>query len=244
MAMSFVLACLLSVLLAGAQEPNSSQAIADSVLDERVIGLLNLPEIVGDGCGPSEPTTVSIYASPSKEGRSPIGSLEMPRSPAGPCQLLVKRVGQDTRIAVPYHESGYELPAAIVYERRGRWFRIALDLGSAWIDRDPVGFLPYPALLKGNLAYLVPNWDGLLRQAPGAAAPLKRLSPAWKAHLAELIPIELLGVRRVGGETWLHVQLGVESCGEVFEGVKPVEGWVPAYRSDGDTNAWFASRGC
>jgi hypothetical protein len=242
--MSVILICLLSVLLAGAQGPNWGQAIYDNLLHERVAGLLTLPEIVGNGCDPSQSVaTISIYASPSTEGRPPIGSLERSRDPG--CQLLVKHVGQDVRLALPTAESSYEIPAAVVYERRGRWFRIALQRGSAWIDRrDPGDFRPYPALLKKKLAYLQPKWDGTLRQAPNLSATLKRLSPGWKEHFAEPVPIELLAIRRVSGETWLHVRLRVESCGEVLKGVKPVEGWVPAHRSSGRPNAWFFSRGC
>jgi hypothetical protein len=48
----------------------------------------------------------------------------------------------------------------------------------------------------------------------------------------------------VGAERWLHVRVNTTSCGESLEGVTPVEGWLPAYGSSGQTSAWFYSRGC
>ena len=42
----------------------------------------------------------------------------------------------------------------------------------------------------------------------------------------------------------MHVRLETESCGVELAGVKPIEGWILAYRGSGETSAWFYARGC
>ena len=84
----------------------------------------------------------------------------------------------------------------------------------------------------------------MIRDAPGENAVAKALPAAWKRHLTAPIPIALLATRRVGSDTWLHLRIEGESCDQVLPGVKPMEGWIPAYRPSGKTTAWFTARGC
>jgi hypothetical protein len=236
---SVLLILCLQSSTAGVQ--NWNWAISEGLTKERVIGLLDLPEVVGPECAPSQRARADLYDGPSN-AKPATRSIEPPRDEN--CEILVRRMRNNSEERLPTDESGYETPAAIVYQRSGRWFRIALQQGSAWLTREtPNGFLPYPELLKERLAYLRKGWDGRLWDTPGASAS-KPLPSKWKSHATENIPLKFLGARRLSGGLWIHVRLETESCGESLEGVKPAEGWLPAYRSSGLTSAWFYSRGC
>ena len=72
--------------------------------------------------------------------------------------------------------------AAIVVEVRGRWFKLRLNDGAAWIkasDRDE--YFPLEELLVLRPAHLTQAWDGKLAAAPGGvgrrppADPRRRL---------------------------------------------------------------------
>ena len=147
---------------------------------------------------------------------------------------------------IPTLESGYEIPAAVVFERRGPWFRVRLNEGSAWIrHEDPENFRAYPEVLRQHLAHTMPNWNGTLRATPGPFGRLIPLSSGWKEVLHRQPSIEYLGSRRVGSELWLHIRLIAKpECGQIYEGVSDVEGWIPAYDTDRSPLAWFSSRGC
>ena len=110
-----------------------------------MIGLLDLPEIIGEECAASAPMSANLYDSPST-ARPATRFIEPLRN--GNCQILVRRVDTNAEEPLPSDESGYEIPAAIVYQRSALWFRIAQQQGSAWIARnDSNAFLPYPELL-------------------------------------------------------------------------------------------------
>ena len=161
------------------------------------------------------------------------------------CGLMIERTG-GLKEDVPTLESGYEIGAAIVYERRGSWFRIRLKDGSAWIRRgDRKDFLSYPEILRERLSYILQGWDGTIRETPGPSGTVRPLPAAWKEQLDRQVNIDYLGSRQSGGELWIHVQLVTERCGQSVEGMpQPVRGWIPAYRSSRSPSAWFSSRGC
>jgi hypothetical protein len=216
--------------------------------DERVIGLLDLPDVTrnyaDDACESSN-VTVPLAAEPSTAGRS-VGVVSLRNHPEYGCSLLFKRTGTSTEEQLPSEESDYEIAAAVVYERRGRWFRIAVPEGSAWIERTNAdGFYPYPQLLLQRLAYLRNDWDGQLRQTAGFGSPTAPLPLEWKERIPRQIGVEVLAVQRISSEDWIHVRFAIERCGDDTLGeLKPVEGWLQAYRSDGIPAAWFYSRGC
>ena len=217
---------------------------------ERVVGLLDLRDVTTDyaekGCEGLSKQSINaqLYSDPSKAG-APIGAVYMRQHPENGCGLLFKRAGSSLEEGLPSEESGYEMPASVVYERRGRWFRIAVPQGSAWIERaNAEDFLPYPQLLTRRMAYLKNDWDGQLRQTAGVGFPTEPLPVEWKEHVPKQITIEVLGMTRVGNDDWIHVQFTTEGCDETLKMLKPVQGWLPAYRSDGTTAAWFYSRGC
>jgi hypothetical protein len=212
---------------------------------ERVVGLLDLGDVTGnyedDRC--EKKAGVRLFGKPSTLGAA-IGTIYMRMHPEFGCGLLFNRAQTTSEEELPSEESGYEMAAAVVYERRGLWFRVATPQGSAWIERsDDSEFHPYPQILVERMAYLRANWDGQLRQSAGFETGNALLSAEWKARIPRQIAIEVIGLRQAGGMDWIHVRLMDERCGDDAR-LKPVEGWVPAYRSDGTPSAWFYSRGC
>src|SRR5688500_7131406 len=214
-----------------------------SVTPERLVGLLDLHDVVRGGCGePVERTTARVFRTPAETGD--VGRLYWQHSTDAVCGLMFENA-QGDKEEVPTLESGYEVPAAIVYERRGSWFRIRLPNGSSWIRRtDPEEFLPYPDLLRENLAHMLPGWDGTLRETPNMSGKIRPLAPGWHELLERQPSVEYLGSRRVGKDLWIHVKLLTETCDEKLEGMTPVTGWVPAYRPNRAPSVWFSSRGC
>jgi len=212
---------------------------------ERLIGLLDLPDIVAGGCGPApKRATARAFGAPSQNGRS-VGTIYWRDEGDAGCGLMIEKAG-GAKEEVPTLESGYEIDAAIVYERRGPWFRIRLKAGSAWIRRnDEKDFLPYPEVLRGNLAYSMQSWDGTLRATPGPSGRVTPLSSGWKSLLDRQLSIQYLGSQRVGNDLWIHIRLAADGpCDHRYEGVTDVAGWIPAYHTDRSPSAWFASRGC
>jgi hypothetical protein len=198
---------------------------------ERVLGLLDLPDIVQGGCGQApKRATARVFSMPSDNG-SVVGTINWREEGDRSCRMMIERSGGTL-------ESGYEIPAAIVFERRGAWFRIRLTAGSGWIRRsDPKDFLPYPEILRDH-AHTMQSWDGTLRAMPGLTGAVVPLSPGWKALLDRQLSVEYLGSRRVGNDRWLH------ACDQTYEGVNDVSGWIPAYHPSGSPSLWFSSRGC
>lgn len=212
---------------------------------ERLIGLLDLPEIVTGGCGPAlKRATARTFGAPSQNGPA-VGTIYWREEGDAGCGLMIEKDG-GSREAVPTLESGYEVPAAIVFERRGAWFRIRLSAGSAWIRHDdPEDFLSYPEILRDNLAHTMQTWDGTLRATPGSSGRVMPLSPEWKALLDRQLSMQYLGSQRVGNDLWIRIRLAAKaSCGQTYEDVTDVEGWIPAYHTDRTPLTWFSSRGC
>jgi hypothetical protein len=212
---------------------------------ERIIGLLDLPDIVGSGCGTLEkPGTARIFRAPSQD-KPHVGTIYMRDEGNAGCGLTIDTVG-GTKEDVPTLESGYEIGAAIVFERRGPWFRVRLARGFGWIRRNnSKDFLSYPEILREKLAYILQVWDGTLRASPGPSGRVIPLPPEWQALIERQIDIEFMGSQRAGNDLWIHVRLVTERCGQSVEGVpQPVTGWIPAYRSNRAPTAWFFSRGC
>ncbi|MEN3337506.1 MAG: hypothetical protein V7647_1182 [Acidobacteriota bacterium] len=222
---------------------------AASAPQERIIGLLNLPEIVGDGCGPAKPGSADLHSRASAD--SPVtGSLRYRVSDrqadgraCGSARLDVRRPDGTGEEDLPTLESEYEIAAAIVHERSGQWFRIARRQGSAWIRREHMeDFKPYPELLTETLAYLRPGWDGQLWRSPDLGPA--RVPPAWTQYLDQEVTVDVLEIRRTSGDVWLHVRLKTDTCGGTLPNVEEIAGWVRGYRVSGVTSAWFFSRGC
>jgi hypothetical protein len=212
-----------------------------------VIGLLDLPDVTENyasgACASAQ--SVELRQGPSAAA-SVAGAIYMRSDPEHGCALFFRRARTAVDEQLPSEESGYEVIAAVVYERRGRWFRIAIPQGSAWIERAGADeFLPYPRLLRERLSYLRRDWDGQLRRSPGGGGRIEPLPVEWRNQISRQIGVEVIGTTRIGNEDWIRVRFDLERCGsESVSRLPPVEGWVPAYRSNGTPVVWFYSRGC
>jgi hypothetical protein len=248
------LVCAATLALVGpiaSQAPDDwSFAVAQGRIPGSVLGLLRLPEAVGEGCG-SDAIRVFALQSIDTATAPPVGTLRYQvsgRTAGGAscdsARFVMERSGGGEE-AVPNDESDYEVSALVVVGRRGPWFQVALQKGRAWLRHEPeADFLPYPELLTNRLAYLRAGWDGRLWASPEAKAP-QPASPAWKKLASDDVVIELLGVRRIGDRAWIHLRtLSANACDPDFPGAPSVTGWLPAYRMSGQTAAWFYSRGC
>lgn len=250
------LACIAAI--AGPSAPAQPQdlpaywVVEQGLTSQRVVGLLDLPEFYGPPCESVTPKEFELRDRPNAAGTrvaalflSLIGR-NLGKDPCITEDLMVRSVPGGAAKRMPTSETGYEIPGLVVYERSGRrWFRVAMPRRSAWIEHDPVAFKPYPEyLLRDQLTYLRDGFDGRLWAAPDPGAAVRRIGPDWTRLLGDRLPIDVLAIRRVSGETWLEVRLQSSSCGETEPSLTPIVGWIPAYRTTGLTSAWFYSRGC
>jgi hypothetical protein len=220
---------------------------------DQVVGLLRLPDVFGESaCAPFTPKDVNLYATPSLQARA-VGTIRVVNPPREPnredcteLRVIVRHSNSNSDEELPTNESDYEEKAAIVYERSGQWFRIALQNGSAWIRRDNAGgFLRYPDLVATGerLTYLRAGWNGMLWTDPSNQQSVKAPA-AWQDLGTTEIPVTVVSTRTIRGGVWLKLRFELESCGQSLGNVPPLEGWLPAYWSSGETAVWFYSRGC
>jgi hypothetical protein len=89
---------------------------------ERIIGLLDLPDVIGEGCGTQrKQTPAAVYVAPTRDSRR-AGMFFLLHDDTLGCVFALQGSGGGKELA-PTLESGYEIPAAPVYECRGPWFR-------------------------------------------------------------------------------------------------------------------------
>jgi hypothetical protein len=212
---------------------------------ERVIGLLELPEVFGQGsCDPFTPKPVTLRASPG----GPVVATVLVTTPmtvqadggCGGLEVGVRAARTSAIEALPSMEFAYESPAAIVLEQRGTWFRIRLKTGSAWLEASRQReFYDLEALLTDSLAHFE-AWNGSLASAPnGEARRVALPGPAAEQG------VQVLRAVRVKGELWFLVELLSHNICTGSGTPKAVDrGWVPAYTDSNETTLWFYSRGC
>lgn len=231
---ALALSCAFAATTAICSETDPSVALA---------GLLS-PAQVADGppgcvrAGTERPLALHRTA----DDRSPrVGSLVWRpwREASGECdavQAMFEPASGGPARRVPTFESGYEVPALTVLERRGTWFRIDLGPASAWLAMPPeAGWEDYPALLTERLAYSTAAWDGRLCTTPDGEC---RRRAAGKGQA-----LRVLRTGGTAGAEWMEVELTTGAC----TGDGPVtlaRGWMRARDAGGAPTAWFHSRGC
>ena len=225
----------LSLLLLLWAQPSNAQ--------DRVIGLLTLPEVFGnEACDHFVAQSISLHLEPN--GPS-IGTIEVDQhwsfAPHGGCEGLEVRVHRgDARVELPTREHAYEAPAAIVLAQQGRWFKIRLADGAAWVNATPRDdFKPLSALFDQSLTATTEHFTGRLRSEPGGAFIGKSFTGEHS--------VKVLEVRSVGDRQWLHVEVFDYSACTVPVGKEPrpiARGWLLAHAENGEPTVWFFSRGC
>jgi hypothetical protein len=211
---------------------------------ERVIGLLSLPEVFGSReCSPFEPTSIALHASPN-DARA-IAAIEVDRessfAPHGGCEGLAVSVHKGTQKEdLPTREYDYEMPAAIVLDQREGWFKIRLHQGSAWLKASVVDrFMPLSELFEEftGVTEINASFNGRLSSAPGVinGPIMMRVKPSQ--------PVRVIEIR---GD-WIHVEvLSNSACTAPNDGPPQVisSGWLPLHDQKGEPSIWFSSRGC
>jgi len=217
---------------------------------DQLIGLLTLPEVFGrEACDKFQPQEVALYAAPFADER--IGWIRVDKDTefhaAGGCtgpEVKVHRVGGGGVSDFPAMEYAYEKPAAVVLERRDRWFKVRLRDGSGWLrasERDE--FHSLEALLTDGLLHLTDNFDGNLREGPGST----RSAGTTRLEIDALAPppVRTIEFRHVDGQLWVHVEVLSHSiCGSCEPATVIRRGWLPAHDNAGEPTIWFYSRGC
>jgi hypothetical protein len=222
---------------------------ASAFAQDRVIGLLRLPEIFGNApCAPFEPRVVTLHAEP---GGSQIASIEVDQNwsfaPHGGCEGLQVSVHRgDARAELPTREYDYEAPAAIVLEQRGLWFRIRLNGGAAAWTEVPLAdrFLSLESLYEEfiGVTFIADGGRGQLSKAP-----VGTVSDRGGPVVTPGQPVRVIETRRLVERLWLHVEVFSHSiCNAATSGPPDVvaQGWIPAHLPSGEPAVWFASRGC
>ena len=212
----------------------------------RVVGLLALPEVFGNGpCDRFTPQDVPLYGAP--DSARIVGVIRVDEgwtaSSNGGCEGLkvgVHMTGTAASDPLPTKEYGYEEPGAIVLERRGKWFRVRLTVGSAWLEASAQDtFYSVEQLFTDSLTYLTEAWTGQVAASPGSAGR------AAKSPRLARQPVRVRRAAREKDGLWFLVDIMSHSaCEGDGEPTVADQGWVPAYGQADAPTIWFFSRGC
>jgi hypothetical protein len=216
---------------------------ARATAGERVLGLLTLPDVFGDGaCDPFSPGEIALYAEPGDDRKTGVIRVDSHWRFAdeGGCeglQVNVHEKGGGEAQPLPTREHAYEAPAAVVLEARGDWFRIRTPAGASWLRATPRDvFLPIATLLRDTLAYITADGSGALFDAP-AGAPQEQVGEHQSIHVVSFADH--------GDRLWVEVGLLSHSPCESGDAPQVVAlGWLPAHTASGEPSVWFYSRGC
>ena len=207
----------------------------------RAIGLLSLRQIEGPACGAPPAREIPLYAAAASD--QPIGWIRADRHPASDtdCYRVIVNVRwKDGRVqGLPTEEYEEEEPlAAIVMEQRGRWFKIQVPDGSAWLHASTTEeYFPLQQLLVQRPAYLTDAWDRTLANAPGGAGKAAT-DPARR-----FVPVQFVSSRQFRGALWLKIEVMSHTIYESDDPPRVVAtGWVPAHDRTGRAVVWFHSR--
>jgi hypothetical protein len=215
---------------------------------DKVLGLLTLPEVFGNGpCHPFEPLAIDLFAAPRVGER--VATIQVDQhwafAPHGGCEGLKVTVHrQDAREPIPTREFANEAPAAVVLARQDDWFKIQLTGGDAWLKASPRDrFMPMADLFSEypTLTALTAAHSGALRESPADVAG------GGSPPMATGAPVRVLEFRAVAEQTWLRIAVMSHSICDLDSGGPPEVkgvGWVPAHSPAGEPTVWFSSRGC
>ncbi len=218
-------------------------SVSSVVAQERVIGLLTLLEVFGEGpCHEFTPEEVPLYS--EKGSEDTIGSIRVASywifSDDGGCEGLRVHVYKDDGTrggALPTEEFDYEAPAAIVLEEQNPWFRVRLSNGAAWVRvSENNEYYPLEELLLNGLTYITDASEPALLDRPDGVVV---------ATASTGDSVQVVDFMRIDNQLWLHVEVLSHSVCESADEPKVLfQGWLRAHGSSGQPSVWFYSRGC
>lgn len=230
---------VLSVLLSGVSTVCAEERARTKPV-ERIIGLVEVPEIFGTAEGPGSGQQTPVPNS------APLNLLVEPRTGA---QVSVTVRSERDLIS---RESDYEIRSAVVTDARDGWFKLKTEKSEGWLEPRFAGrFHPLMELYTESLTYLTAEWNGRVFHAAGkkdgvTEIPVDHVTDGdnekWATNLAGA---EVIESQNVDGQLWLKVKVFHPDVR--CEGTEPresAEGWIPAYADSGELNVWFYSRGC
>ena len=213
-----------------------------------IIGLLQLPEVYGEGpCQKYDAKTLKLFDKPKQT--EPRGKLYVSKPWVfhvnGGCEgLEVSYLYEESKGQLPTFEYSYESPAAIVTQRKANWFKINLGKDEAWLKLPKERFLPINKLLSENLAYIRVSTDSLLERAGNSKQFLDK-NHAKQNNSTTEAPAKILATKRINNELWLHLEIPtINPCTDEVIQKTPKRGWLPFFDKDNIPTVWFYSRGC
>ena len=220
--------------------PNQRQA------QDRVIGLLALPEVFGNAaCDRFTPKQLPIYATP--DSTAMVGVIRVDEywtfynnGGCGGLTVNVHPAGVNAAHLLPAEEYDYEAPGAVVVAQQRPWFKVRLADGAAWVRASAQAeFYPLERLYEERLTYLTTAWDGRLAKSAGG------VTQATRTPVTPAPSVRVISAQRESDQLWFYVEVLSYSGCEPGEEPKVTErGWVPAYSPSGERSIWFHSRGC
>lgn len=219
-------------------------SVASASAEEPIIGLLTLPEVLGDGaCDDFSPEEIQIYSGMDKKLTSGVIKVdEFWTFPAnGGCKGLAVNVhmgdGQKSH-ALLTKEYRYEAPAAIVLETQNDWFKLKTSSGSGWIKGTKKGeYFSLKHLFENKMAYIESTSGIKVFREPSVYDSIGLVSNSDSVNIIKTVNVD--------NKYWHHIQIMDSSGCESNEPPEVLyEGWVPAHTATGKLTTWFYSRGC
>jgi hypothetical protein len=145
-------------------------------------------------------------------------------------------------VAVQFDSEEYGIP---VYEVRQGWAQVSTGPGEpadisstgcrkrTWVQvQRPLEVRKIEALLEGDkMTKTLPNWDGVLYDAPGGAPRPSGVQGSTAFRKGKL--------ERVGDQLWIEATVIDTHCDTKTEGAR---GWLPLYDTDGALQVWYDSQ--
>ena len=197
---------------------------------DKVIGLLSMPEVFWEERGPCDDQFtarhVLLYSAP--QSSDVVGDIRVDRAASSsdvPCVVNVHLRRNAAVSELPTDEYAYEQRAGIVLDRRGRWFKLRVDGGAAWVHASSEDrFFPLETLLweHRELIGATESWDR--RLATGPDGNLRPLPSDPRRHLVGYVTPVLTDVR---------VELGPGEDPDKVATRYPNSGWGSVRHRDG-----------
>lgn len=219
-------------------------SVSSAAAQERVVGLLTLPEVFGEGpCHKFTPKEVPLYA--VIDSKEPIGVIRVSSfwkfPDTGGCEGLSVHVYKDEGASVgalPTEEFDYEAPAALVLEAQNRWFRVRLSDGAAWVKASEDNeYYPLEVVLSDRPTYVTEASEPALLDRAAGVDVVAMVSPGDSARVVDFVKID--------AQLWLLVDVLSHSVCESADDPRVLsQGWLRAHGPSGQPSIWFYARGC